>query len=198
MHIQPFIGGYDDNFTYVVHGDREALIIDPSVPSKEILSYIEENNLTIKAVIVMHSHFDHLVDLNIYKRLGFPLYAHENSPVPIDKQLKDNDHVTIEDSFFTVLFTPGHVFDAICLYGEKVLFTSDTVFVHKTGRIDLPGSDAKDMWESIQTLKKLPDETIIYPGHDYSEKQTSTIGEEKEKSTLFLMDKEEFFSKFVR
>ncbi len=197
MRIKTFKGGYDGNFAYVVDSGEECIIIDPSVLSKQIFDYISENNLKLKFVVIMHSHFDHLVDLEIYSKKGIPIYGHESIEQEVDRKLKDNDKIGIKEVEFKVLHTPGHRFDCICLYDGKNLFTSDTLFVEGCGRVDFPGSDPEKMVETLELLKSLPDETIIYPGHDYGSSPTSTIGKEKENNRFFKMNKDEFISERI-
>jgi glyoxylase-like metal-dependent hydrolase (beta-lactamase superfamily II) len=93
-----------------------------------------------------------------------------------------------------VIHTPGHTRDSVCFLVEKKLFTGDTLFVGECGRTDMPGSDAGALFESLFTrLMKLPDDTEVYPGHDYGPRPTSTIGAEKKNNyTLQPRTKEEF------
>ena len=180
MRIKTFCGGYDNNFAYVVDNGEQCILIDPSVLSNEILNYIEKENLVLKMVIIMHSHFDHLVDLDIYREKKIPIYGHESIEQEVDHKLKDNDFIELSGMKFKVMYTPGHRFDCICLYDGKHLFTSDTLFVEGCGRVDFPGSDPKKMVDTLNKLKQLPDETIVYPGHDYGSIPASTIKHEKE------------------
>ncbi len=179
MKVQTFKGGYDSNFAYLVIEGKECLLIDPSVDAKFLLDYIEKNGLELKGVVVMHSHFDHTTDLDIYREEKVVLYGHESTKVKVDKKVKEGDEIVIGEVVFKVMHTPGHVYDSICLYTEGYVFTSDTLFVHACGRVDFPGSDPQKMMESLKRLKELPEDTIVYPGHDYGPTKKSTIKEEK-------------------
>ena len=192
MQIKTFKGGYDDNFTYVIYNDKECIIIDPAVKAKEVLTFIEENNLQAKFVVVMHSHFDHIVELDKYREKGIPIYAHESNKIDCDKKLKDNDVLNFLGVNIKVLHTPGHIYDAICLLINNWLFTSDTLFVEGCGRVDLQGSDPELMVKTLERLKTLPDETKVFPGHDYGSTETSTIGREKKNNKFLLMNHDEF------
>ncbi len=190
MQIITLKGGYDDNFTYIINENQSCFIIDPALPIKEVLKHTNQ----VEFVIVLHSHFDHIVDLEKYRQLNIPIYAHESSPLKPDRKLKDNEKINFENNVFQVIHTPGHRFDCICLLYEDKLFTSDTLFVEGCGRADLAGSDPKILYNSLQKLKNLPNKTIIYPGHDYGSTKTSTIGQEKKNNKYFLMNKEEFLN----
>ncbi len=136
--------------------------------AKEVIEYAKQ--FEVVGVVVMHSHFDHIVELEKYP---WKIYGHESTRVKVDEKLKD------EIFGFKVLHTPGHIYDAICLYGYGKLFTSDTLFVEGCGRVDLEGAEPEKMQETLEKLKQLPDETVIYPGHDYGSTPSSTIGREK-------------------
>jgi hydroxyacylglutathione hydrolase len=174
MNIKTFKGGFDCNFSYLVWEKEDVILIDPSTPADEILKFIFENKLNLIGVFIMHSHFDHLVDLDKYKTR---IFAHESSPKK-DKALKHNQNLKLAGLNIKVLHTPGHHLDSICLLIDNNLFTSDTLFIECIGRTDLEESNEEDMKKSLTLLKSLPPETQVYPGHDYGSKPKSTIGYE--------------------
>ncbi len=192
MNIKSFKGGYDNNFTYVIDNGDECFILDPAIPFEDIIDYIKKNGFVLKFVVFLHSHFDHILDLDRYREKGIPIYGHESTPIGVQKKLKDNDVIGIKEVNLKVLHTPGHKFDAICLYGDGKLFTSDTLFVEGCGRVDLPGAEPGKMVDTLEKLRNLPDETVVYPGHDYGSTETSTIGREKQHNRFFKMSKETF------
>ena len=124
----------------------------------------------------MHSHFDHIIELNKYNS---KIFAFESSPIEKDKPLKNNQTISLAGFKIKVLHTPGHCSDSICLLIDNKLFTSDTLFVGSIGRTDLEGADDKEMKASLELIKDLPSETEVYPGHDYGIKPKSTIGYER-------------------
>ncbi len=140
----------------------------------------------------MHSHGDHIVELEVYRENNVPLLAHSSMKVKVNQVLEEGDTVKVGKISFSVMHTPGHRFDCICLYREGHLFTSDTLFVHGVGRVDFEGSDPEVMLETLDRLKSLPDNTVVYPGHDYGPTPRSTIGEEKVKNHFLSMSREEF------
>ncbi|MAG60893.1 hypothetical protein CL619_03850 [archaeon] len=195
MIIKTFKGGYDSNCAYLAIDSDQALLIDPSVPAQTILNYCEKNNLKLTGVVILHSHHDHLVDIEFYHRRGYPLIGHSSLKIDVSRKVDETDTIIVGRKHLTVMFTPGHRFDSICLYDGKRLFTSDTIFVHGIGRVDFPGSEPQAMAETLERLRRLPDETVIYPGHDYGPRPTSTIGDEKRMNPYFKMSKEEFLKR---
>ena len=176
-------------------------LIDPAFDTKKILGEIEAHGLSVTHVINTHGHGDHTAgNAAIIKATGAKLLIHEadakrlgnllntsfsrllggtGSPKP-DVLLKDGDIIAIGSVKLTVLHTPGHTPGCICLLANKNVFTGDTLFVGAVGRTDLPGGSIKVMASSIkQKLYTLPDETVVWPGHDYGLAPQSTIGRER-------------------
>ncbi|MBU0460708.1 MAG: MBL fold metallo-hydrolase [Nanoarchaeota archaeon] len=185
MIIKTFQGGYDNNFAYLIIENNQCALLDPAVPAETILNYIQENNLTLKFIVIMHSHFDHTVDLDKYRKQGILLYGHPSTKIEIDQKIEDKDILELGSLKLKVIHTPGHTPDAICILIDNKLFTSDTLFVECCGRTDLEGGDANQLKQSLNKLKQLPDDTMIYPGHDYGSTKTSTIGKEKHNNPHF-------------
>jgi len=185
MQIKTFLGGYDNNFAYLIIDGKECALIDPSVLADEILDYVAENGLGLKFVVVMHSHFDHIVDLERYRERSIQLYGHKLLKIRIDKKIDDGDVLKLVTIQMKVIHTPGHTPDAICLLIEDKLFTSDTLFVGGCGRTDLAGGNPGQLKASLNKLKLLPENTVIYPGHDYGETKTSTLRIEKQNNPFF-------------
>lgn len=195
LSIKSFKGGYDNNYSYVLYDkeSKDCCIVDISLKPSLIMPFIEENNLKLKFVVVMHSHFDHLVGYDYYLENKIPIYAHQSFEKEVDRKLKDGDEIKLGDSSLKIMHTPGHIYDAICILVEGKLFTSDTLFIDECGRCDLGGADIDKMRGSLQRIKSLPDATMIYPGHDYGSVPFQTLGEQKKRNKyLMCEDKEEF------
>lgn len=186
---------------YIV-GDEstnEAMIIDPGAEADTIMKKVESLGFDIKLIVLTHGHPDHIGALKQVKDAtdaevaihpedamyierghpggvpGFGFPAQE--PVAPDRLLKGGDSIDIGNLHFTVIHTPGHTQGGICLLGEGVIFTGDTLFNFGIGRYDMPGGNGHQLMDSIITkLMVLPDNTIAYPGHGPS----TTIGEERE------------------
>ncbi len=203
MIKQIAVGGYDENFSYLVGDDngREVAVVDPSnLPL--LLEKIENGGFELKMILLTHSHFDHVGESeDLVNEYNIPVYIHKNGVdrVSFDrsnlKSVEDGGFIEIGDTRIEVLHTPGHIDDAVCYYFDGKLITGDTLFVGACGRADLPGSDVEVLYRSLQRLKGLPDETEVYPGHDYGPKSVSTIGWEKEHNKYFLCGSFEEFKK---
>ena len=180
---------------------KEAIIIDPGFDrgeeAKRVLKEVDQHGLRIQYIVNTHGHPDHLSGNGIIKRAtGAPILIHkEDAPLltdtaknlsdlfgfqmvspPADKTLQDKDVIKIGEIVLTVLHTPGHSRGSICLLGEDVVFTGDTLFAGGVGRTDLPGSSHQEILRSLKNkLMPLPDHLRIYPGHGLS----STVGREK-------------------
>lgn len=175
--------GNMQNFSYIVVDEdtRESIIIDPSWDLIELEMVIKENDLKIKYIVNTHHHFDHtLGNEAMAESTKAPIIQHENSELKHDITVKDGDVVAFGNSKLKVLHTPGHSKDSICLIGDGKIFSGDTLFVGNCGRIDLPGGSAKELYHSLfDVLYSLDDNLVMYSGHNYGHKETSTLGQEK-------------------
>ena len=175
--------GNMQNFSYIVVDEdtSESIIIDPSWDLIELEMVIKENNLKIKYIVNTHHHFDHtLGNEAMAESTKAPIIQHENSELKHDITVKDGDVIEFGNSKLKVLHTPGHSKDSICLIGDGKIFSGDTLFVGNCGRIDLPGGSAKELYHSLfDVLYSLDDNLVLYCGHNYGHKETSTIGQEK-------------------
>ena len=183
MKVHQIQVGNMQNFTYVVEDEdtNEGIIIDPSWDLDQIEQIIKRNNLKIKYIINTHHHFDHtLGNEGMMKSTNAKIIQHEKSELKHDIAVKDGDVIEFGNSRLTILHTPGHSKDSMCLIGDGKLFSGDTLFVGNCGRIDLPGGSAKEQYHSLfDVLYLLNDDLILYPGHNYGHSLTSTIGQEK-------------------
>jgi hydroxyacylglutathione hydrolase len=178
------------NFTYIIADERkgEAAIIDPSWDIDKILDVLKKNKWKAKYVINTHSHFDHILgNEQIAEITGANIIQHESSQVSKHISVSEGDIVNVGDIPIRILHTPGHSVDSMCLIVDgHLVFTGDTLFVGNCGRVDLPGSNAKEMYTSLlEKVAKLDESLIVYPGHDYGPSPTSKIG--KEKMTNFVL-----------
>ena len=172
-------------YTYLIASSkgREALIIDPVLDNiNEYISLLNELDLKLVKVIDTHIHADHVSGLNeLNKKTNCTRIMGDNSPSEVvDIRVKDGEKVKIEDIELTALHTPGHTICSFSFFMKDRVFTGDTLLINGTGRTDFQGGSAKDQYDSIfNRLLKLPDQTVIYPAHDYNGKKNSTIIEEK-------------------
>ena len=185
MKIKRFVCNAFQENAYVVSEGADCIIIDPGFTPGELpalYEYLAEENLAPTAILLTHSHPDHVCGLQaLVERFGIPVkpalaetgaFAGEPS---FGETVKDAGAATYG---FQVIATPGHTPDSVCYYSEKnaVLFTGDTLFAGTIGRTDLPGGNYDDEIRSImEKLIFLPGETVIYPGHG----PQSTIARER-------------------
>ena len=186
MIIKQIEVGAMDNFSYLVGCEmtRQAMVIDPGGETAHILTAAEAENLNITLIVNTHGHGDHTAG-------NAPLKAQTGAPVLIhhldadrypgaDRVLSDDDGtLQLGEITFDIIHTPGHTPGGICLHAEGNLFTGDTLFVGDSGRTDLAGGHRPTLGASIRRLMKLPDDTVVWPGHDYGPTPSSTIGWEK-------------------
>jgi hydroxyacylglutathione hydrolase len=172
------------NFTYIIADEEmgEAAIIDPSWDLEKIFGILKKNGWKTKYIINTHTHFDHtLGNEQVAKVTGGKIVQHRNSLDNKQISVSEGDIIKIGKIPLRILHTPGHSKDSICLIvDDKVVFTGDTLFVGNCGRVDLAGSDPKEIYHSLfDKVAKLDESLIVYPGHDYGPHPTSTIGHEK-------------------
>ena len=197
------LGSYD-NFVYLV-GDpttREAAAIDPAWDADAILDAARQTGYVITAIWLTHGHFDHTNAVaDLLATLGdLPVYLSRQMPAKWRPaaanivELDDGDTVSVGNVAFTVLHTPGHSPDGLCFLHDDILIAGDTLFIDGCGRCDLPDSDVNAMYESIHgRLMALPDETVIYPGHDYGPTPFDTLANQKRTNRFMRASTREAF-----
>ena len=185
------VGNYQANCCLVFDNQNTAVVIDPGEEAARILRNIEENKLSVKAILLTHAHFDHIGAVKqVQKATNAPLWVHEAEvpaltdrqfnmmPIPYslsaDRELHDGEQVTVGDLVFTVLHTPGHTAGSVCFLCEDTLFSGDTLFACGVGRTDFPGGDTRALWNSLKALSQLPPHTRVVAGHG----EETTIGAE--------------------
>lgn len=168
-----------DNFSYLIYCPEtlQGAAIDPSMRPELLLK--EATRLGVKLILLLctHGHQDHICGNGmILEQTGAKLAAHPDAIPNPDIFLQEGSRLTLGKGTIEVLHTPGHTPGSMVFKSGNQIITGDTLFVGRCGRADLPGSDVADLYKSLQRLKELPEETIVYPGHDYGSKVTSTIG----------------------
>ncbi|MDC3030629.1 MBL fold metallo-hydrolase [Candidatus Pelagibacter sp.] len=172
-------------YTYLIASakGREAIIIDPVLENvDEYISHLKELDLKLVKVIDTHIHADHVTGASKLKiNTNCTTIMGENSPAEtVDIKLKDDGIIEVDQLKIRAMFTPGHTSDSYSFLMDNYLFSGDTLLINGTGRTDFQNGSSKDAYHSLfHKLLKLPEETILYPGHDYNGKKSSTIGKEK-------------------
>ena len=172
-------------FTYLIASKkgREALIIDPVIENTDFyIKILNELNLKLVKVIDTHIHADHVTGASkLNKKTNCSVIMGENTPSDtVEIRVKDNEIIKVDELKVKVIYTPGHTSDSYSFLMNNFLFSGDTLLINGTGRTDFQNGNAKDAYNSIfNKLLKLPEETLLYPAHDYNGKKVSTIGNEK-------------------
>ena len=172
-------------YTYLIASakGREALIIDPVLENVEnYIAILKELDLKLVKVIDTHIHADHITGASKLKQAtNCTTIMGEHTPADtVEIKVKDNEIIDIDNLKIRSMYTPGHTSDSYSFLLDNYLFTGDTLLINGTGRTDFQNGSSKDAYNSLfNNLLKLPEETLVYPGHDYNGMFSSTIGNEK-------------------
>ena len=162
---------------------RKALIIDPVREHvSRYLAFLAYHQLTLDAVVDTHTHADHPTgSFHLRDLVDARLIMHRRAPAPgVTHHVEDGDAIEIGEARVGVLYTPGHTPDSISLHTDGRVFTGDVLLIGGTGRADFAGGDPGAQYDSItKKLFALPDQTLVFPAHDYRGNTSSTIGEER-------------------
>ena len=172
-------------YTYIIASakGREAVIIDPVLENVEdYINALKELDLKLVKVIDTHIHADHITGASKLKQVtNCTTIMGEHTPADtVEIKVKDDEIINIDNLKIRSMYTPGHTSDSYSFLLDNYLFTGDTLLINGTGRTDFQNGSSKDAYNSLfNNLLKLPEETLVYPGHDYNGKFSSTIGNEK-------------------
>ena len=172
-------------YTYLIASakGREALIIDPVLENiEQYIKLLNELDLKLVKVIDTHIHADHITAASKLKNAtNCTTIMGEHTPSDtVEIKVKDDEVIYVDKLEIKVIYTPGHTKDSYSFLMNDYLFSGDTLLINGTGRTDFQGGNSKDSYNSIfNRLLKLPEETLLYPAHDYNNQKVSTIGEEK-------------------
>jgi hydroxyacylglutathione hydrolase len=216
LYLKQIELGPMQNFVYLLADPhtREAVAIDPAWEIDRLLECIQADDLRLTAVLITHFHPDHLGG-NLFGRhiqgaaellernLPIKVYLHKSEAEFAGRiaglsssdivRTDGTEDVSVGSLRIRVLHTPGHTPGSQCFLVNGSLISGDTLFIGSCGRVDLPGSDASQMHESLVKLRSLPDDTVLYPGHNYADRLTSTIAEEKRRNLYMRFDRLEDF-----
>ncbi|MGQ0644008.1 MAG: MBL fold metallo-hydrolase [Elusimicrobiota bacterium] len=206
LYLRQLEVGPMKNFQYLV-GDSETKkcwYVDPAWEVETVLKRAEEDGFSVEGALISHAHYDHCNALDkLLAARDVPVYVQEREvsiaekaaqtgifgflPKENVKIVKSGDTLSSGSTRLTFLHTPGHTPGSQCFLVEGNLLAGDTLFLGTCGRCDLPGGNPHELFQSLNgVLSKLPDQTVVYPGHDYSAEGTSrALGEEKTKNRFF-------------
>ena len=210
LYLEQLLVGPMDNFIYLVgsKSTREVALIDPAWDIDALLTHIKEKDLKLTSVLVTHYHPDHIGGgmgghsiegiAELLEKDPVKIFVHKLEAEGVKKVtgvsdidlniVESGDHLTIGENDIEFLHTPGHTPGSQCFKINNNLVSGDTLFVQGCGRVDLPGSNSEDMFHSLQKLSALPDETILYPGHNYSAEPYESMERVKEINTYLRIE----------
>ena len=181
-------------YTYLISSGkgREALVIDPVIENvSEYIGLLKELDLKLVKVIDTHIHADHVTgasELKDITKCTTIMGAHTPAE-SVEIKVKDEEYINLENLKIKAMYTPGHTSDSYCFLMDNYLFSGDTLLINGTGRTDFQNGNSKDAYNSIfNKLLKLPEETLLYPAHDYKGEKVSTIGKEKKYNPRLQVD----------
>lgn len=182
---------------YLVSSNEAAVVIDPGYNSEEVLSFLKENQNKKRMILLTHRHYDHIGGADILRReagteiaIGgkdadallspaetlsdrFDAYV---APFSADIRLSQNETIEIGDLHFTVIDTPGHTVGSVCYYTENNLFCGDTLFGDMAAILTFPTGSKEEYLKTIEKLRKLDKDTVLYPGHGETVMLHNAIG----------------------
>ena len=185
MIFKQLFDNKSSTYTYLISSGkgREALIIDPVIENvSEYIILLKELDLKLVKVIDTHIHADHVTGASKLKDLTkCSTIMGEHTPAEaVEIKVKDDEYIHLENLKIRAMHTPGHTSDSFSFLMDKYLFSGDTLLINGTGRTDFQNGNSKDAYNSLfNRILKLPDETLLYPAHDYKGETVSTIGKEK-------------------
>jgi glyoxylase-like metal-dependent hydrolase (beta-lactamase superfamily II) len=185
MILKQVFDNKTSTYTYLIASakGREAVIIDPVLENvDEYIQLLKKLDLKLVKVIDTHIHADHVTGASKLKQAtNCTTLMGEHTPADaVEIKVKDNELIKIDGLKIKSLYTPGHTSDSYSFLLDNYLFSGDTLLINGTGRTDFQNGSSKDAYNSLfNNILKLPEETLVYPGHDYNGKFSSTIGNEK-------------------
>ncbi len=202
MKIEQIPVGFMQVFCYLIYDEEtgEGILIDPAGNEKELIEHVKQKGVKLRYVVNTHGHPDHTCgNRPIREATGAQVVMHAEDDSffqrpeilefsrgmgfedagPTDLRVKGGDQLQFGNLKMEFIHTPGHTPGACCILIDGNLFTGDTLFVGAVGRTDFPGGSYEQLIKSLQDLvRKLPPETVVWPGHDYGNSPRSTLGHE--------------------
>ena len=181
-------------YTYLIASakGREALIIDPVIENvNQYVQTLKELDLKLVKVIDTHIHADHVTGASKLKNITkcSTIMGNHTPAEAVEIKVKDEEYINLDHLKIKAMYTPGHTSDSYSFLMDNYLFSGDTLLINGTGRTDFQNGNPKDAYNSIfNKLLKLPDETFLYPAHDYKGEKVSTIGKEKKQNPRLQVD----------
>lgn len=207
------------NFAYIVGSreTREVAVIDPAWDIDSLVNHIDERGYKLTAALITHYHPDHCGGsmrgnniegvAELIAKKGVKVYAHCDECAGLKKvtglsdsdivRVNSGDKLAVGDVEVEFLHTPGHTPGSQCFRIKRTLVSGDTLFINGCGRVDLPGSNSEQMFQSLGKLSELPDDTLLLPGHNYAHIPNATMAETKRINTYMRVKDIETWRMFM-
>ena len=200
--------GIMQNFVYLIGSGRtkEVVVVDPAWEVDRILEEAEKEEVKIIGALITHTHFDHVngVEDLLEALPNTKVYVHQAEANFLPKEsanitaVSGGEKIPLGDLEIQLIHTPGHTPGSQCFLVNNNLVSGDTLFIGACGRCDLPGGDPQQMYQSLtQRLMKLPDKTMVYPGHNYADQPSSTLKEQKQQNPFMKFQSLNDFLEFM-
>lgn len=203
IQIHSYQLGPMKNIGYILKDTKtnDCAIVDPAWDANFILNQIDALKGRVAMILLTHTHFDHLNALDdvlchisclvVVSSHASPLSDHSVKY----KAINDGDELWLGATNIIALETPGHSQCGVCYYVKPHLVVGDTLFIDGCGRADLDGSDPNALYESLVKLQALPDDTLIYPGHDYGPRKVDQLSNQRKTNPFLNCNKSDFLRK---
>ena len=187
IHAIP-LGLLGTNCYILRQGDsKTCILIDPGQQPEPLLDYLQDQDLTVAAILLTHGHFDHVGGVRqVVAEMDCPVYLctkdltlpprMTDGPLYYTDSYQEGSHLELAGISFDVIETPGHTPGSVCLLAEDCLFSGDTLFAGSCGRTDFPGGDTRQMYASLARLAQIPQDYRVFPGHG----ESTTLSAEKQ------------------
>lgn len=195
IDVHQFFLGEMDNCIYIIRDidTAKCALVDPAWDIDLLFNFISTHNLDLTAIFLTHGHFDHTQGLReCLSRKTVPVYMSNKELLQLRPKglsiqyTRDKEKINLGNTTLQLIHTPGHSPGGQCIYSDPHLITGDSLFVDGCGRCDFSGSDPDAMYKSLQRIKSLPSDTIIYPGHNYADIPKDTLSNQL-KTNRFLI-----------
>ena len=208
LFFQQIEVGLMENFVYLIGSiqTREVLVVDPAWEVDRIFNEVDQSQVKVVGALITHTHFDHVngVEELLEKVPNAKVYVHKEESNFLPKEsaniiaVEGGKKIQVGDIEVEFIHTPGHTPGSQCFLVRNHLVSGDTLFIGSCGRCDLPGGDPEQMYYSLtQRLMKLPEEVVVYPGHNYADRSNSTMGEQKKENPFMKFQLKGDFLEFM-
>jgi len=199
MHFKQLFDDESSTYTYLFAPKNGKLgaIIDPVKGyEQQYIDWFKTHNLKLGYALDTHTHADHITALGNLRDLTncITVMSEHSDAACVSRHIKDGETIDLDGLIITALYTPGHTNESLSYLMKDRIFTGDTLLINGTGRTDFQNGNAYAQYDSLfNKLLKLPDETLVYPGHDYHGNKVSTIKQERlNNPRLQIADAEEY------